>query len=283
LGAAARRSRRKRGPRFERVLIETTGLADPAPVLHTLMTHAELTSHYRLDGVVTAVDSVNGMHTLDRFTESVKPAAVADRLIMTKADIAEPAVVAVLRERLGRLNPGAAQGVRSAVSIGPSDIFGPGLYNPRTKSLDAQRWLQAEAYTAHDDHGHAHPPHGSAGHSHHGDEHGPHPDPNRHDAFIRSFCLWEDEPIQEETLERWFGALARLAGPDLLRVKGLVNVAGYAGPWVVHGVQHLFHPPVMLPRWPSTERRTRIVFIVRDITEAEVRQALRVLRSFEPS
>jgi G3E family GTPase len=167
--------------------------------------------------------------------------------------------------------------------VDPEPLFNLGLYNPKTKSLDAQRWLSAEAYPDSDarpsSHAHQHLE-SYTGHEHLEEPHSH--DVNRHDAHIRALCLWIDRPIPAAALDSWLKWLVQHRGPDLLRVKGIVNVIGYNGPFVVHGVQELFQPPVMLPKWPSAERRTRIVFITRDIQEAELRETLSFFCEAQP-
>ncbi len=238
-------------PPFERVVVETTGLADPAPILHTLMGDELIARYYRLDGVITTVDAVNGEATLDGQFESVKQAAVADRLLITKTDLADDATVGALEDRLAEINPAAPrQHVVDGV-VPPDDLFGAALYDPATKIPDVDKWLKEEAYAGHDVH------------DHHGHDQGH--DVNRHDDSIRAFCVTYDEPLRLDAVEQWFDLIMLLKGPDLLRVKGIVNVAEYDGPVVIHGVQHVFHPPAVLDAWPSDDRRTRIVFITRDV------------------
>ena len=253
--------------RFDRVVIETTGLADPAPVLHTLMTEPAVARHYRLDGVIATVDAVNGGDTLDRQIESVKQAAVADRLLLTKTDLVDRDVLRGLRDRLRALNPAAPQIIAENGVVDPASLFDAGLYDPKTKSLDVQNWLRAEAYAAPHDH-----EHGTAGRGHTHRHH----DVNRHDARIKAVCLTIDEPIHADALDLWLAALLRLRGADFLRTKGIVNVVELDGPVVVHGVQHIFHPTVMLQEWPSEDRRSRIVFITRDMDESALRDTLRI-------
>lgn len=267
--------RRVRGkvPPFDRVLIETTGLADPAPILHTLMTDPLLSARYRLDGVIAVVDAAAAGTTLDRQEESIKQVAVADRLLLTKTDLATEVDVAALEGRLRSLNPAAPIISVLRGVVDPGQLFDAGLYNPKTKSVDVQRWLNAEAYVAerhgtsgdHDeDHDHG------GGTEHHGHAH----DVNRHDDHIRATCIILDKPVSASGLQLWLLTLQQLKGPDLLRMKGVVNVAGFPGPVVIHGVQHVFHPPVHLKNWPSVDRRTRIVFITRDIEESTLRDTL---------
>lgn len=266
---------------FDRVIIETTGLADPAPILHTLMTDWALIQRYRLDAVITTVDALNGSDTLDRQVESVKQAAVADRLLLTKADLVPTETLRTLQQRLRGLNPGAPQIVADNGVVDPASLFEAGLYDPKTKSVDVQRWLNAEAFSApsdhrhpatgHDEeHGHEHD-HGGHDHSHH------HSDVNRHDDHIRAFCITLDEPVRDRAICLWFDALLMLRGPDFLRIKGILNVVGLEAPVVIHAVQQIFHPPVRLKKWPSEDRRSRIVFITRDIEESALRDTLTML------
>ncbi len=252
---------------FDRVVIETTGLADPAPILHTLMTDSAVARRYRLDGVIATVDAVNGGDTLDRQIESVKQAAVADRLLLTKADLADLDVLRRLQERLRDLNPAAPQIIAENGTVDPILLFDAGLYNPKTKSPDVQNWLKAEAYG--EPHGHGH---GTAGHGHTHQ----HNDVNRHDAHIKALCLTIDEPIRGDALDRWLEVLLLFRGADFLRIEGIINVADLDGPVVIHGVQHSFHPPVILKEWPSKDRRSRIVFITRDIDESAIRDTLKI-------
>jgi len=271
-------------PPFRRVVVETTGLADPAPILHTLMADPLLAARFRLDGVVATVDAVNGAGQLDAQEESLKQAAMADRIVLTKTDIAAPADVAALEARLAALNPGAPRIRASFGAVDPARLFDAGLYNPATKSPDVVRWLRAEAYLdGHDgyDHGHGHDhghDHADCGHAHHhghGHDHDHGHDPNRHGDRIRSFCLVHDRPVDWNAFVSFMETMIALRGPDLLRVKGLLDVAGQDRPVVVHGVQHLFHPPVQLQAWPSQDRRSKVVFIVRDIERELVERTFR--------
>ncbi len=237
-------------PAFERVMIETTGLADPAPVIHTLMSDPLVSAYFRLDGIVTTVDAVNGAGQLDEQYESVKQAAVADRIVVTKTDLAPAETVDRLATRLRALNPAAP--IMHAVhgALAPEAVLDAGLYNPATKAVDVERWLKEEAYAeAHDNHAH---------------------DVNRHDARIRAFCLIHDEPIAWAALSDWIEVMTSFRGPDLLRLKGVVNVRDIGKPVAIHGVQHVFHPPVVLEDWPDADRRTRIVLITRDMPKEVV-------------
>lgn len=253
---------------FDRVVIETTGLADPAPILHTLMTDPQLRTLYRLDGVITTVDAFNGMATLDSQEEAVRQAAVADRIVLTKIDLQSCDARREIETRLRAINP-AAPIVPVLHGVVEADrLFDAGLYNPKTKSHDVQRWLQAEAYDTAHGHGHGH---GDHDHHHH------HHDVNRHDDRIRATCLTFDAPLRAEAFERWIDILTSLKGADILRVKGIVHLRDHPKPVVVNGVQHLFHTPVELDDWRSDDRRTRLVFITRDITADQLRGTLALM------
>jgi G3E family GTPase len=245
---------------FSRVIIETTGLADPAPVLHTLMLHPYLVMRYRLDGIITVVDAVNGAATLDAHPEAVKQAAVADRLVLTKTDLAadpsaagptRPADLGRLRGRLRALNPAAPILDAAAGEAVAARLLDCGLYDPGRKIPDVKRWLAAEAYAD---------PHGHQAHGH---------DPNRHDAHIRAFSLATPQAIPAGAFEMFLELVRAMHGPNLLRLKGVVKLAEHPdAPVVVHAVQHLMHPVVRLERWHDADRTTRLVFIVRDIEPA---------------
>jgi G3E family GTPase len=248
---------------FDRIVIETTGLADPAPILHTLMTDHSLNTLYRVDAVVTLVDAATAMATLDAQPESVKQIAVADRLLLSKTDlIAESDREAVLA-RLRSINPAVEPMVVVAGEIEPARVLTGTSFNPDLKTSDVRDWLKAEAYNSG---GHHH------GHDHHDHHH--HHDVNRHGDNIRSVCISINEPLSAEVFDGWLDLLVTFNGPNVLRVKGLVNLVEFDGPVVVHGVQHIWHPPVFLEAWPSEDRRTRIVFITRDIGDKELRDLL---------
>ena len=247
---------------FQRVLIETTGLADPAPVLHTIMFHPYLMLRYRLEGVITLVDAVNGASTLDAHEESVKQAAVADRLLLSKTDLVkDAAALDALKKRLHALNPAAQMMLVDQAT--PDNLFNTGLYDAASKTADVARWLNAEAVekAEHDHHEHDHHHHG---HDHHHHDHGH--DVNRHDARIRAHCLRSDKPLDPRGFDLFLNMLREFHGPSLLRVKGIVALSDdLSRPLVIHGVQHVFHPPVRLEAWPDADHSTRIVFILKDL------------------
>jgi len=233
-----------------RIMIETTGLAEPAPILATLMTDPVVASAYRLDGVVTVIDAVAGMTNLAERPEAVRQVAVADRIVLTKTDLADPA--ALLR-RIDALNPGAPVIAARHGTIDPAAILHAGLFNPATKIPDVAGWLNAEA--------HAHRKHD-------------------HDERIASFCLTFDRPLHWQGVGLWLEMLIRTRGKDLLRIKGILNLHGQDRPVAVHGVQHVLHPPVLLGGWPEGDPRTsRIVFITQDLPRAVIEQGLRAFEA----
>jgi len=237
-------------PPFERVVIETTGLADPAPILHALMTDRDLADVYALDGVVTAVDAITGLVTLDRHAESLRQAAVADRIVLTKTDVPEARAHA-LRARLAAINPGARVLEIVRGEVAPSALFDSGLFSTAGKHPDVAAWLAHDA--------------GGEPHAHHRDD-------------ISTFCIVRDEPVRAATLALFLSALAENCGADLLRLKGIVRIAEEPErPAVIHGVQHVYHAPVWLERWPSNDRRTRMVFIGCNIRASWARALLELI------
>ena len=244
---------------FDRVVIETSGLADPAPILHAVMSDDALAERLMLAGVVTTVDAVHGADTLERQPESVKQVAVADRLVLTKTDLVAENPAALV-DRLAALNPSAPVLPASFGNIDPARLFDARIWDPSGK-------LAALADEPHQDHG-AH-------------------DRNRHDGRTQCFALIRDRPIPAVALALFLEVLAEHCGADLLRLKGIVDIAESPDrPAVIHGVQHVFHPPAFLNRWPSDDRCSRLVFIARDLPhefaealldaiEAEVRETTR--------
>jgi len=248
---------------FKRVIVETTGLADPAPLLQTLMQHPYLVMRFRLDGVVTMVDAVNGTDTLDHHAEAVKQAAVADRIVLTKTDLLATPEGAAKREalvaRLRKLNPAAPILDAAAGEATPEALLGCGLYDPARKIPDVSRWLADEAIAAAQSHEHRHGGHGHGHHDHHHDV-------NRHDDRVRAFTLATDRAIPAAMLDLFLELLRSSHGPKLLRMKAIVKIEESPDrPMVLHGVQHVLHPATQLSDWPDADRRTRMVFIVRDL------------------
>lgn len=256
---------------LSRVVIETTGLADPAPVMQSVMGHPSIAQHFDLDGVVTVVDAVNGLSTIDAFPEAYKQVAVADRLILTKKTLADEAAVSALTQRLRSLNPRAPITDGDADDAGSAAMLINGLYDASSKIADVDRWLKDEMAAAgdHQHHDHHHDHHGhSHGHGHHH-----HHDVNRHGASIRSYSILHDEPIDPMAINMFVDLLRSTHGEKLLRMKAIVALTDRPDkPLVLHGVQSIFHPPVRLPSWPEgSDRKTRLVLITRDLSESYVR------------
>ncbi|OJF92262.1 CobW family GTP-binding protein [Pararhizobium antarcticum] len=257
---------------LKRVIIETTGLADPAPVLQSVMGNPVIAQSYRLDGVVTVVDAVNGLATLGNHEEAAKQVAVADRLVISKSTLAASGVVEALKARLRQLNPRAEMIDGDLPEAGKAELFHCGLYDPATKIADVDRWLQDETAASHGhddhhDHGDAHD-HAHCDHDHHH-----HHDANRHGADIRSFSIVHDRPIDPMALEMFIDLLRSAHGEKLLRMKAVVSMSDNPDrPLILHGVQSVFHAPQRLAAWPDpADRRTRMVLITKDLPEAFVR------------
>ena len=250
-------------PEFDRVLVETTGLADPAPVLLTVTADERLSEVFHVERVITTVDAAHGLGQLDTQPESVKQACVADVLLITKTDVAEPGQVAALRARLHRLNPIAHTRDVVQGEIDPDWLFNiaaPATARPRDFSGLVERMESAQ--NGHHHHDHIHP------HHHHDHDHELH-------AGISSFSIVREEKVTFSGLEVWMGMLGEVRGPNLLRIKGIVNVDGR--PIVIQAVQHMFHPLSELPEWPDDDRRSRIVFITRDVPREQIERTLDAL------
>lgn len=274
--------------RLSRVVIETTGLADPAPVLQSIMAHPALLDAFRLDGVITVIDALNGATTLGEHVEALKQAGMADRLVLTKLDIAEAEQRSPeLRARLRQINPNAPVLDVRDQRTGAAALIKCGLYDPETKTADVARWLgeaAAQGHAAHQPRPHDPHVHASAGHDHGETRHGAH-DHGRHQHAahpshahlhherVRSFSLVHDRPLPFAAVETFLHLLRSTFGDRLLRLKGIIELAeDPAHPLVVHGVQKTFHPPVALRAWPDAVRGARMVLIGIDLPEDYVRR-----------
>jgi G3E family GTPase len=247
-------ARRARGeiPGYARVAIETTGLADPAPILSTLLTDPMVEAQYFVDGVVTTVDAVNGSAQLRDQPEAAKQAAVADRLLITKTDLVEPAQVAELARRLARVNPAARQIEVRHGRLAASAVIGAAAHDDAGVLREALRFSEAVSEQA---------------------EQGV-LDSSAHDHRIRAFALRFEHPLDWTMFGIWLSMLLAARGEDVLRVKGLLNAAGNEGPVVINGVQHVIHPPVHLAAWPDGDHSSRLVLIVREIAAESVERSL---------
>ena len=247
-------------PAFRRAVVETTGLADPAPIIQSLMTDPIIVPRYRLDGIVTTVDAVHGAAQLDDHAEALKQAAVADRIVLTKTDIAEEEATAVIMNRLQILNPAAPIITLHPGDAEPRDLLNCGLFDTKSKIADVERWLNEEAY-AKVDHHHPH-------------------DVNRHDDRISAFCLTLEGPIEWKPFVIWLESLLSTRGDSLLRVIGVLDVVGQDKPVAIHGVQHVFYPPATLDHWGGEDRRSRLVFITRDLDRQTIEETFRAVYEF---
>jgi G3E family GTPase len=241
------RSERGELPLFSRLIIETTGLADPVPVIHTLMADPRLVRRYRLAQIVTVVDAVNGLSTLINHEEAQKQVAVCDRIVLTKTDV--QTLSEGLAEKLHALNPAATLTDVHSAEFNLRELADDAAhFSPDGKSVDVLAWLNAEKYE-HDHHHHAH-------------------DVNKHSDSIQSYCLTIEAPMSRFAFSVAFELLAANQGPDLLRVKGIVKLAEHPDqPVVIHAVQHIVHPPRRLDAWPSDDTRTKLVFITNNISK----------------
>jgi G3E family GTPase len=257
-------------PRFDHVVIETSGLADPAPLIQAFLSDPTLAGLYRIAAVIATVDAVNAPHTLDEHIESVRQVALADQIVITKLDLLDPANAKAgeeaLTARLRRLNPAAKISRIDAPSFDLGAVLRSDALGPGSETNNVRAWLNAAAYEQRQDHSHAHHDYGA--HDHH----------HLHDRDIASFCFTRNEPIPREALRLLLDALQQNLGPNLLRVKGLINVAEEPErPAVIQGAQHLLHNLTFLERWPDADRRSKIVFITQGFDRAEVEDMIALL------
>lgn len=247
----------KQLPEFQRVIIETTGLADPAPILHELLSHPLMRQEYCLSGVITCVDGVLGSDQLNRELEPLKQAAVADRLIITKSELANKDDLEALIARLHTLNPIAD--IAFSENIDPAWLLQTTVYDPTTKHADVSKWLKAEKYrqiqSAKTEHKNVSAQEVLRTAT----------DKSRHDDRIHSFCITLDEAVDWNALLKALHMLVAMKGEHLLRIKGIVHVEGEALPRVIHCVQHLIFDTTTLEAWPNGHPATQLVFIVRDL------------------
>ena len=246
---------------FNRILIETTGLANPVPIIHTLMSSIELIRIYSLDGVITVVDSVNGEKTLDLHEESLKQLALAEKIILSKTDIVDKDEIKSLVYRIKEINPVSQIIFSKFGNIPLEEIFGLGAYDPYKKSADVKKWLAAEKYK---DKKHHH-----------------HHDVNRHNENIRAFSMMSENPVNMIAFSFFRDMITAALGANLLRMKGIINIAGEERPAVIHGVQHIFHPVQWLETWPDNDRRTKLVFITQNIKKEQIEDFFRPLMGLD--
>ncbi|OLY48717.1 CobW family GTP-binding protein [Bartonella apis] len=238
--------------RLNHVVIETTGLADPAPILQALLGHPAMVQSFVIDGVITTVDAINGLETLARHKEARNQVAFADRIVLTKTDlVADKKTLEPLMSELGKLNSTAEILYSDAAHCPPSALVNIGVFDLNKKAPDIKNWLGQEEHEHH--------------HHHH--------DVNRHSDTIHAFSLTHDRPVPYFALEAFIDLLRANHGAQMLRMKGIVELEeDPSRPVVIHGVQTLFHPPVRLSGWPNDRHETRLVMITDGIDETTVRE-----------
>lgn len=244
-------SRRKRGELiFDRLVIETTGIADPGPIVNTMVTDDLIADNYRLDGVVVVADAAAGPSTLERQFEAVSQVAMADLIVVTKSDLVTSGECAEFETRLEAIN-GSAPRVRANHGRVPvQNLFGLSAMRSDATSADVSGWLGAADVKLHTDH------------THH---------------RIESASIEVSKPIPTEVFDFWLDTLFALNGPNILRVKGIVHVEDMEHPFVLHGVQHIFDDPVPLTYWPGQDTKSRVVLIARDMEKSELEASLEIL------
>ncbi|MDE0063237.1 MAG: GTP-binding protein [Gammaproteobacteria bacterium] len=251
-------ARRDQGeiPHYERVVVETTGIADPVPIAYTLLAEPVLQHHYRLGNVVTVVDAINAPVQLDRFPEPVRQVALADRLVVSKLDIAGPGALQALSQRLAALNPDAPLLAADSPDLDPVDLLITDIHDRQSKSREVARWMHAA-----------------------GDAAGANAGRDPHPAAITATCFTFDAVLDWTAFGVWMSMLLHRHGDRVLRLKGLLNVAGVPGPVLVNGVQHLVHPPAHLDRWPDDDRASRLVVISNGLDREEIERSLQVFNA----
>jgi G3E family GTPase len=259
-------------PELTRVVLETSGLADPAPIAHTLMSEDDLFRLYALDGIITTADAELITMQLENHFEPAKQLALADRILITKTDRVDAGRVEAVKDVIRDLNP-AAEITEIAEGRANVDIFtGLAAFEPVAARHHAEGWLGLDDVTAAGHHAceDAHCTYPS--HDHHNGHHDPHD--HRHTHGIQAFAITYEEPLDGMKLSFAIELLRQHHGDKLLRLKGIANVAGEPLPFVVHGVQHIFYPPTTLEAWPSDDHRSRFVFITKGLNEETVRDVL---------
>lgn len=290
-------ARLKRGElSFDRIVIETTGIADPAPIMHTLLLDDLVARHFRFDGVVTVADAATGSNALNTHAEAVSQIAMADLIVVTKTDIATAEDLARFEQRMDGINATAPRLYAAKGPIPTGRFFDLSAMRDTASADEIAQWLGQGAMShetthghgdhghshnghAHDDHGHhdhGHHDHGHHDHGHH-DHHDHSHHHHNHDQIVSaSIELWE--PISSTVFDFWLDVLMALKGPDILRMKGIVHVEEMEHPFVFHGVQHIFDVPVPLKSWTGVNTTSRVVLIARNMSKEELVGSLDILR-----
>ena len=245
---------------FNHVIIETTGLADPVPIIHTLMTSLDLQRIYSIDGVITVIDSINGESTYNVHEEAVKQTAFADRIVLSKTDIADEARVNSLTKRIRTINPKVTIIKSNMNSVPVAKLLGLNDYNPQNKDWNVREWLEIEKNK-------------SSKHLHHHHDH----DVNRHGDDIETFAMVTSQPVSMTSVNFFLELLMSQMGENILRIKGILNIKGQECPAVIHGVQHIFHPLEWLEKWPSQNKQSRLVFITKNINKDTIDNLFKII------
>jgi G3E family GTPase len=241
-------------PPFDRLIIETTGLADPAPIVATFTADPVLCHHFRLGNIITVVDARNGRSSLAAFEECRKQAAVADRIVISKTDITPEDEIELLRAELLHINRTAVQFDSASEPLSPSVLMANDICDPAAKAGEVRAWLADENMLGNDD---------DRDHA-----------VNRHGADIVAFCVSLDTPLDWTAFALWLTMLLNRHGQDILRVKGMLHIQGVGTPVIVHGVQHTIHPPTHLDAWPDGVARTSLIFIAKGLVRPRLQESL---------
>ena len=247
---------------FNHVIIETTGLADPVPIIHTLMTSLDLQRIYSIDGVITVVDAINGESTYNAHEEAVKQTAFADRIILSKTDIADKEKVNSLTKRIKAINPKVTIIESDKKPLPVSKLLGLNDYNPQNKDWNVREWLDIEKNKS-----------TNHLHNHHHHKH----DVNRHGDDIETFAMVTSQPVSMTSVNFFLELLMSQMGENILRIKGILNITGESRPVVIHGVQHIFHPLEWLEKWPSNFKKSRLVFITKNINKKKINELFKII------
>ena len=246
-------------PAFERVIVETTGIADPTPIIETLINDRWVAARFQLQGVVTTIDAVLGEQQLDSYEEALKQVAVADRLIFTKTDLAQPDQIETLIARVKTINQSAPMLSVIKGAVDPADILHASAYNPAGNAIEVKSWVSDARFT---------PASRGTLVATNSVAHAP------HDDRIQSYSIYRDEPLEWDALYAALKKMVSFSPKHILRVKGLINLKGKNNPTVVHGVQHVLYPPVELSEWPDQDHRSRLVMITYDFDPAVAQQLI---------
>ena len=250
-------SKRESGlvPPYKRLILETTGLADPSPILFTLNSDTVIKHHYRLGAVITTVDSINASSQMKRYQEPLKQVLVADRIVITKGDLAKKKKLLTLREKIEDLNPSADVVEVLHGNVDVRRLLRADVYEKRNRGSETRRWLKLADNESNNEDLHHH-------------------DINKHGKTISSFTISYNHPLDWTAFGIWLTMLLNRHGENVLRVKGILNVKGVSTPVVINGVQHVVHPPIHLKSWPTEDQRSHIVFIVDNMDKNLIQRSL---------